>query len=146
MMSGILRCDSSFVAISNGSVSPSSGTSIGAFILYVSSVITRPSYIFNVPDLQGPGTQDPRPFVLGHIRRSDPFLIRLVLLLSSSTHLGLVDLLLQVRSRSAVMTKFSGVVSLRAIYTRLFFTERRLIISIVLVGIVIIPSKVCGGC
>ena len=44
------------------------------------------------------------------------------------------------------MTKFSGVVSLRAIYTRLFFTERRLIISIILVGIVIIPSNVCGGC
>jgi hypothetical protein len=96
MTSGILPNRSSFLAISRGSVSPSSWTNTGAFILR-KSVYTvrygcdpeRPSSrpqldlsysIVNdrvegrgdVPDLQSPGTQDPRSFVFGQVGRGHP--------------------------------------------------------------------------
>ena len=84
--SGIFFSLSSFIAICNGSVSPSKSTSTGAFILRTPSVSIYRPYLsplmasdiprIYTPDLQRPCPQHPRPLILGHIRRRTPQLIR----------------------------------------------------------------------
>ena len=111
------------MAICNGSVSPSKSTNTGAFILdsigqpqcsqynfqrpqnhnqllhppsvkYEQQHIdTSPPNQTNIPNLQRPRPQHPRPLILCHIRRRRPLLRRNLLILQSS-HRILLDLLL----------------------------------------------------
>jgi hypothetical protein len=64
-MRGIFFCESSLLAICNGSVSPSRSTRTGAFILE-----HQPRMMFSsVPNLKSSGAQNPSSFVFGHVRR-----------------------------------------------------------------------------
>ena len=112
------------MAICNGSVSPSRSTNTGAFILdsigqlqdsqydfqkphNYSQLLYHPSIKYerqfvnifhlkqtNIPNLQRPRPQHPRPLILRHIRRRRPLLRRNLLILQSS-HSILLDLLLR---------------------------------------------------
>ena len=94
MISGILRWDSSLMAIWSASVSPSSGTSTGAFILenrntwfrtHETEGATRSRY---TPDLQRSRPQHTRTLVLCQIRRRDAHFVGLSLALHACPSLG----------------------------------------------------------
>ena len=84
MMRGILRWESSLMAICNASVSPSSGTRTGAFILHEKAIsrtiefVTTPNH---APDLQRPRPQYTRTLVLCEVRRRDAHFVGLSLAL-----------------------------------------------------------------
>lgn len=77
MMRGIFRWDSSFIAICSASVSPSSGTSTGAFMLWE----VRRFFIWflgaNLPDLQSSCTENAGPLVLCQVPGGNADLVRL---------------------------------------------------------------------
>lgn len=78
MTRGIFRCDSSFIAICSASVSPSSGTRTGAFMLReVRRSFERCDRQTNLPDLQSPRTEHTGSLVLGQVPGCDADLVRL---------------------------------------------------------------------
>lgn len=88
MTNGILRCDSSLMAISNGSVSPSSGTRMGAFMLWRRSELVMVTKKLNIPNLKSTSTKYTRSLVFGHIGRCYPYSVWFVELLPTlRTHL-----------------------------------------------------------
>lgn len=86
MIRGILPCESSLIAICSASVSPSSGTSTGAFMLHTRSwsdmqaaCTPKGRQDACAPDLQRTRTQHSRPLVLCQVRCRDPLLVWLSL-------------------------------------------------------------------
>jgi hypothetical protein len=85
MMRGIFRCDSSLIAICSASVSPSKGTSTGAFMLCkkespASNLASREVAMVFLPDLQGARPQYPCTLVFGEIRCCHSNFVRLSVL------------------------------------------------------------------
>ena len=80
MIKGIFRCDSSFIAICNASVSPSSGTRTGAFMLRdeikLIKMVHRQWAVY-IPNLQSSGSQYSCPFIFCQVRCCHAFFVRL---------------------------------------------------------------------
>ncbi len=94
MTRGILRWDSSLMAICSASVSPSSGTSTGAFILrseqhgFIRDVDDSQHNVLYTPDLQCSRPQYTRTLILGQVRRCDAHFVGLSLPLHTRPRLG----------------------------------------------------------